>query len=71
MSPENFEMIMIALITGGICSIGSSLLTVAGLRVHIDYLRKADAKHEENITYAHKRIDEINQNGCERQGGKH
>lgn len=52
------------MITGAVAAIGSSLLTVAGLRVHIEYLRKADERHDADIKDAHRRIDEINAKGC-------
>ncbi len=57
------DIIITALITGTMAAVGSSLLTVAGLRVHIEYLRKADEKHDANIISAHRRIDELLEKG--------
>jgi len=51
--------IMPSLVTGFMAAVGSSLLTVAGIRVHIHYLQKADERHEAEIARAHKRIDEV------------
>jgi len=64
-------IIVTALIAGAISAVGSSILTIAGLRVQIGYLEKADERHEKAITRAHERIDEIQQNGCNHMKGSH
>lgn len=57
------EIIITALISsvvaGAVSAIASSQLTIAGLRVHIEYLKQADERHEKAITRAHERIDSV------------
>lgn len=66
---ELTTIILTALVSGAITAIGSSILTIAGLRVQIKYLEQADERHEKGITRAHQRIDEIQNNGCNHVNG--
>lgn len=60
MSPET---IIGALIVAIVTSLGtgfvSSQLTVAALKVHIEYLKSHIDRHENAINRAHARIDEV------------
>lgn len=51
-------IIITALVSGAISSVGSSLLTIAGLRVQIGYIEKNIERLEDSVTRAHERIDE-------------
>lgn len=53
MTSEIVMMVITAVITGGLSSLG----TIAALRVHITYLGKAVDRHEEVIAHIHQRID--------------
>lgn len=55
MTAEMLQALAVAGITGGI----SSGLTIAGLRVHIIYLRETLTRHESAISRAHSRIDQL------------
>lgn len=60
MSGDELTLIIItALIAGAISSVGSSLLTIAGLRVQIGYIEKNIEKIEKANTRAHERIDDL------------
>jgi len=48
-----------AVLTGAISAGGASILTVAGLRVHVEYLKQATENNDKAITRAHSRIDEL------------
>lgn len=48
-----------SIVAGAVSAFLSSQLTIAALRVHIEYLRETGARHEQAITRAHARIDEI------------
>jgi len=48
-------MFITAVVTGGV----SAIATVAGLRVHIEYLRAGQGRNEKAIARAHDRIDAI------------
>lgn len=61
MTPDNINTIFVALITGAVTAIGSSLLTIAGLRVQIGYIEKAIERLDKGLSRAHERIDELNQ----------
>ena len=61
---ELTSIILTALVAGAIASVGSAILTVAALRVHIEYLRQACGDNKDGLKRAHERIDEILQNGC-------
>lgn len=61
---ELATIIITALVAGAIASVGGAILTVAALRVHIDYLRQACSDNKSGLQRAHERIDEIHQNGC-------
>tara|TARA_R110000803_G_scaffold166755_6_gene230046 strand:- start:266 stop:454 length:189 start_codon:yes stop_codon:yes gene_type:complete len=56
---DQLMILVTALITGAVSAGGASLLTVAGLRVHVEYLKKATEDNDKSITRAHKRIDDI------------
>jgi hypothetical protein len=57
---DQLSVVILSAVAAGIVSaIGSALLVVAALRVHIEYLRQADDRHEKSITRAHQRIDDI------------
>ncbi|NIB44756.1 hypothetical protein HBA55_34570 [Pseudomaricurvus alkylphenolicus] len=48
-------VIIASAVTGGV----STFATVVALKVHINYLREAIARHEAAITRAHARIDSM------------
>lgn len=49
------NIVITAVITGAISTLG----TIAGLRVHITYLRETLDRHEKAIERAHNRITEL------------
>jgi prefoldin subunit 5 len=59
---DDLNMVLVALGTGFVTAVCSSLLTIAGLRVQIKYLEQADEKHDKAIVRAHERIDEMQRN---------
>lgn len=48
-----------SVIAGVVSAFFSSQLTIAGLRVHIEYLKDTAARHDKAITRAHGRIDRL------------
>jgi len=56
---DQMMILMTAIVTGAVSAGGASLLTVAGLRVHVEYLKKATEDNEKAITRAHTRIDSM------------
>lgn len=51
--------VLVSVVTGAITGSVSSQRTIAALLVHIDYLRSHIHRHEETITRAHARIDNL------------
>lgn len=51
--------VLVSVVTGAITGSVSSARTIAALHVHIEYLRSHIHRHEETITRAHQRIDEL------------
>lgn len=58
---ELTAIIITALISGAIASVGSSILTIVGLRVQIGYIEKDIVRLDKGLGRAHERIDELNQ----------
>lgn len=55
--------VLVSVITGAITGSVSSQRTIAALLVHIDYLRSHIHRHEETISRAHQRIDNLEKRG--------
>ena len=53
--------ILVSIVTGAIAGNISSQRTIAALIVHIDYLRSHIDRHEETISRAHRRSDDLEQ----------
>ena len=51
--------VLVSIVTGAIAGNVSSQRTIAALIVHIDYLRSHIDRHEETISRAHRRIDDL------------
>jgi hypothetical protein len=51
--------VLVSIVTGAIAGNVASQRTIAALIVHIDYLRSHIDRHEETITRAHRRIDDL------------
>ena len=55
--------VLVSIVTGAISGSVSSQRTIAALLVHIEYLRSHIHRHEETITRAHARIDNLEKRG--------
>lgn len=55
--------VLVSIVTGAITGSVSSQRTIAALLVHIEYLRSHIHRHEETITRAHLRIDNLERRG--------
>lgn len=55
--------VFVSIVTGAITGSVSSQRTIAALLVHIEYLRSHIHRHEETITRAHARIDNLEKRG--------
>ncbi len=51
--------VLVSIVTGAIAGNVASQRTIAALIVHIDYLRSHIDRHEETISRAHRRIDDL------------
>ncbi len=51
--------VLVSVVTGAISGSVSSQRTIAALLVHIEYLRSHIHRHEETISRAHQRIDNL------------
>jgi hypothetical protein len=51
--------VLVSIVTGSIAGNVASQRTIAALIVHIDYLRSHIDRHEETISRAHRRIDDL------------
>lgn len=51
--------VLVSVVTGSIAGNIASQRTIAALIVHIDYLRSHIDRHEETISRAHRRIDDL------------
>jgi len=56
---DQVMIILTAVLTGAISAGGASILTVAGLRVHVEYLKQATENNDKAISRAHSRIDSL------------
>jgi hypothetical protein len=55
--------VLVSIVTGAIAGNVASQRTIAALIVHIDYLRSHIDRHEETISRAHRRIDDLEKRG--------
>jgi len=55
--------VLVSIVTGSIAGNVASQRTIAALIVHIDYLRSHIDRHEETISRAHRRIDDLEKRG--------
>lgn len=64
---ETFEVLITAVGTGA----SSAAVTIAALRIHIQYLRETVARQETTINRAHERIDGVEKEIAHMKGLAH